>query len=70
MDLQLVADEEDQDRAKCGKDQTGRMVSFIRRPRKHVRHGSPEDRPDNAEHDRPEYRDVLVHDRFGDDSGD
>ncbi len=31
MDLQLVADEENEDRAECGKDEAGGMVTFVRR---------------------------------------
>ncbi len=40
MDLQLVADEENEDRAKRRKDQTRGMVALVTRTRKHVGDGS------------------------------
>jgi len=65
MDVQLKANEEDEDRAKRGKNDTGGMKSSARR-RKHVSHGAAYDRSDDAEHDRPENRHVHVQHRFGD----
>ena len=66
MNLQLIANEENQDRAQCGKDEAGGMKSFVCRARKHVGNGAADDRSDDAEHDRPEDRYVLVHHRFRD----
>jgi len=65
MDVQLEADEEDEDRAECGKDDTGGMKSSARR-RKHVGNSSTDDRSDDAEHDRPENRHGHVQYRFRD----
>jgi hypothetical protein len=70
MNIQLVADEENQDRSQCGKNQTGGMIALICRARKHVGNGAPEDRSNDAEHDRPEDRYVYVHHRFRNDSRD
>ena len=64
MNLQLIADEENQDRAECRENQASGMVSLVRRARKHVGHGSPDNRADNAEHDRPENSDMFVHHRL------
>ena len=41
--LQLIANEENQDRAECGKNETGGMISFVCRTRKHVGHGAADD---------------------------
>ena len=40
MDLQLIANEENQDRAQCGKNEAGGMISFVCRARKHVGNGT------------------------------
>jgi len=56
MNLQLIADVENQDRAQCGKNEAGGMISFVFGARKHVSNGAAEDRSDDAEHDRPERR--------------
>jgi hypothetical protein len=53
MNLQFIANEEDQDRAQCGKNETGRMISFVCRARKHVANAAADDRSDDAELDRP-----------------
>src|ERR1017187_4227474 len=66
MNLQLIAYVESQDRAQCGKNEAGGMISFVSRARKDVGDCAAEDRPDDAEHDRPEDRYVLVHHRFRD----
>ena len=66
MNLQLIANEENEDRADCGKNEAGGMISFISRARKHVRNGAAQDRSDDAEHDRPEDRHMHVHHRFCD----
>ena len=66
MNLQFVADKENQDRAECGKNEAGRMVSCVCRPRKHVRDRAADDRSNYPKHNRPENRHVGVHDRFRD----
>jgi hypothetical protein len=67
-DIQLDADVENQDRAKCGKNEPGGMKSSGYRARKHVGDGAANDRSDDPEHDCPENRHVNVHHRFGDDT--
>ena len=66
MNVQLIANEENQDRAQCGKNQAGGMILFSCRTQKHVGNGTPKDRSDDAEHDCPEDRHVHVHHRFRD----
>ena len=66
MNLQLVADEENQDRAQCGKNEAGGMISFVCRARKHAGNAAADDRSEDVEHDRPEDRYVHVHYRFRD----
>ena len=56
MDIQLIANEEKQDRAEGGKNEAGGMITFVSRARKHVGNGAADNRADNAEHDRPEDR--------------
>jgi hypothetical protein len=56
MNLQLKANEENQDRAQCGKNEAGGMISFVSRAHKHMGNGAAEDRSDDAERDRPEER--------------
>ena len=56
MDIQLIANEEKQDRAEAGKDEAGGMITFVSRARKHVGNSAADDRTDDAEHDRPEHR--------------
>ena|ERR1700688_411707 len=56
MDIQLIANEEKQDRAEGGKNEAGGMITFVSRARKHVGNGAADDRTDDAEHDRPEDR--------------
>ena len=63
MNVQLIADEENQDRTQRGKNKAGWMVSFVSWARKHVGHGTANDRSDDAEHDRPEDRYMHVHHR-------
>ena len=66
MNLQLIANEENQDRTQGGKNEAGGMISFVCRARKHVGNGAADDRSDDAEHDRPEDRHMHVHHRFRD----
>jgi hypothetical protein len=54
MDIQLIANEEKQDRAEGRKDEAGGMITFVSRARKHVGNGAADDRTDDAEHDCPE----------------
>jgi hypothetical protein len=61
MNLQLIADVENQDRAQRGQNEAGGMISFVFRAPKDVRNRAADDRPDHAEHDRPEHRYVYVH---------
>ena len=68
MNPQLVANEENQDRAERGKNESGRMVSLVSRAGKHVSNGTAEDRSDDAQHNRPEDRYMDVHHRFRDDT--
>jgi hypothetical protein len=70
MNVQLIANEENQDGAQCGKNQAGGMILFVCWAQKHVGNGAPEDRSDDSEHDRPEDRYVHVHHRFRDNSRD
>jgi hypothetical protein len=66
MNLQLVANEENQDRAQCGKNEASRMVPFVCRARKHVANAAADDRSDDAEGGCPEDRHMDVHHRFRD----
>ena len=70
MNVQLIANEENQDRAQRGQNQAGGMIAFIGRARKHVGNATPKDRSDDAKYDRPEDRHVHVHHGFRDNSGD
>jgi hypothetical protein len=56
MNLQLIANEENQDRAQCGKNEAGGMILFVCLARKHVGNAAADDRSEDAEHDRPEDR--------------
>ena len=64
MNVQLIANEENQDGAQSGENEAGGMKPFVRRAKKQVGDGAPDDRSDDAEHDRPEDRYVHVHHRF------
>ena len=68
--LQLIANEENQDRAECGKNEAGGVISFVCRAGKHVGNSAADDRPDDAQHDRPENGHVRVHHRFRDNPSD
>jgi hypothetical protein len=67
--MQLKAKVENQDRAKRGKNDAGRMKSSSWRG-KQVRNGTADNRSDDAEHDCPEDRHVHVQHRFRDDPSD
>jgi len=66
MNVQLIANEENQDRAQRGQNEAGRMISFVCRARKHMSNAAADDRSDDAEHNRPEDCYVHVHHRFRD----
>src|ERR1700693_3210104 len=66
MNIQLKANEKNQDRAQCGKNETGGMISLGCRAGKNVGNAAADDPSDDAEHDRPENRYVHVHDVFRD----
>ena len=66
MNFQPIANEENQDRAQCRKNEISRMRSFVGRGRKHVANGAADEPSDDAEHDRPEDRHMDVHHRFRD----
>jgi len=70
VDLQLVANEEEQDRAQGREDDAGRMETGIGRPHEHVGDGAADDRSDNPENDRPKNCHMHVHDRFREHPGD
>ena len=65
MDVQLDANVEKQDRAKCGKNDSGGVKSSGNRA-KQVGNRAADDRSDDAEHDCPENRHVHVHHGFRD----
>ena len=64
--VQLIASKENQDRAKCGKNEAGGMISFVCRARKYLGNRAADDRADDAEHDCPEKGHVHVRHRFRD----
>src|SRR5208337_2668371 len=56
--LQLIANVENQDRAQCGKNEAGGMISVVPRARKHVGKGAPEDGSKNPDPEGPENLNV------------
>ena len=62
MNVKFIANEENQDRAKCRKNYASGMKSFVCGAREHVSNAAPDDRSDDAEYDRPKDRHVHVHD--------
>jgi hypothetical protein len=52
MNLQLLANEENRDRAQYRKNQAGGMISFVLRARKHVGNGAADDRSDDRDNPR------------------
>jgi hypothetical protein len=70
MNIQLITNEEKQDRTQRGQNEASGMISFVWRARKHVGNAAADDRSDDAEHDRPEDRYVHVHHRFRDNARD
>ncbi len=49
INVQLIASKENQDRAKCGKNEAGGMISFVCRTRKYLGNRAADDRADDAE---------------------
>ena len=62
MDVQLVADEQNEDRAERRKDNARRMEAWVAGLRKNMSDGSTKKRTDDAERNCPEDRHVYVHD--------
>jgi hypothetical protein len=61
MNVQLIANEENQDRTQCGKNQAGGVKAIVCGARKHVCDGTPKDGSDDAKYDRPKGRYVHMH---------
>ena len=61
MNFQLIANEENRDRAHSGTNEARRMVPFVCRTRKHVANAATDDRSDDAEDSCPEDRHMDVH---------
>ena len=69
MDIQPMANEENQDGAQCRTNEASRMISFVLRAKHYVSNTAAEDRSDDAEHDCPKEGHVHVHHRFRDKPG-
>jgi len=61
MNVQFVANEENQNRAQRGKNESGGMISLVPRAQEHMGKSAPEERSDDAENNRPEDRHVHMH---------
>jgi len=61
MNVQFVANEENQNRAQRGKNESGGMKSFVPRAQEHMGKSAAEERSDDAENNRPEDRHVHMH---------
>lgn len=70
MNVQLIANVENQDRAQRGKNQAGGVEAIVCRARKNVGDGTPKDRSDDAKYDCPEVRYVDMHHGFRNNSRD
>src|SRR5271165_1860821 len=68
MNLQLVANEENQNRAQCGKNEASGVIPIVSRAKNDVGNAAAEKRTDDAEHDCPSHRQVLMHHRLCDNS--
>ena len=66
MNVQFKADVENQDRAQCGKNEAGGMISFVCRARKHVGNAAADDRSEDASTIVQKIVMVHVHHRFRD----
>jgi hypothetical protein len=70
MNVQFVANKENEDRAQGGKNESGGMISFVLRAQKHVGESAAEERSDDAENNRPEDRYVDMQHRLRDEPRD
>ena len=70
MNIQLIANKENEDRAHSGKNEASRMVPLVCRAQNHVANAATDDRSDDAEHGCPEDRHMDVHHRFSDEPRD
>jgi hypothetical protein len=61
MNVQFIANEENQDRTQRRKNQACGMESIVCGARKHVGNGTPKYGSDDAEYDRPKDRNVHMH---------
>lgn len=61
MDVELMANEENEDGAQCRKNEASGMISFVPRAKNHVGNAAAEERSDDAEHKCPEEGHVQVH---------
>jgi hypothetical protein len=62
VNVEVVANEENQDCAQCGKNQARWMKSFASRAEEQVGYGAAENRSDDAEDDCPYEGQMNVHD--------
>ena len=62
MDIQLVADEENQDRAERGEKNAGWMKALVSGANNQVGDGSAKERSNDAKNDCPRKRQMNVHD--------
>jgi len=63
MNIEMVADEENENSAECGEDEAGWMISLASRAGEKVGNGAAEERSDDAEHDCP--HEAHVHVQYG-----
>jgi hypothetical protein len=68
MDIEMVADEENQDSAQGRKNEAGWVISLVSGAEEQVSYGAAENRSDNAEHDCPHEGQVDVHYGFREDA--
>jgi hypothetical protein len=66
VNIEVVANEENQDRSQRRENQARRMISFVSGAEEQVGYGATENGSDNAEHDCPYERQVHVHYGFRD----
>jgi uncharacterized membrane protein len=66
MNVQLVANEENQDRAQCRENEAGWMISLVSGAKKQVGDAAAEERSDYAEDHCPHEGQVHVHHGFRD----
>jgi len=62
MNIEMVANEENQDCTQCGKNQARRMKPLVSGAEEKVGYGAAENRSDNAEDDCPYEGQMDVHD--------